>query len=98
MNAPPDQLAATVDVPLNMSRTAITLVPGVAGAPCVAYHEIIVCVTSCGWKLLVLSVHSALGFFASPTSARTGRVAPCIWSRASSAEGVPLHAAWMAAQ
>ena len=50
MKLPPDQVAATVEVPLNRSRTAMTLVPALPGLPWVAYQEIIVWVTSSGWK------------------------------------------------
>ena len=46
MKPPPDQVAATVEMSLNRSRTAMTLVPAVPGLPWVAYHEIMVWVTS----------------------------------------------------
>ena len=48
MKLPPDQLAAMVEVPVNRSSTAITLVPPAVGEPCVACQEIIVWVTSWG--------------------------------------------------
>lgn len=83
MNPPPDHVAATVDAPLKRSRTAIMLVPGVDGLPWLAYHEIIVWVTSSGWKFPPLMPHSVLGAFASETSARTGFGAPCSRSTAS---------------
>src|SRR5207245_2145592 len=50
MKPPPDQVAATVEMSLNRSRTAMTLVPAVPGLHWVAYHEIRVWVTSCGWR------------------------------------------------
>lgn len=78
MNPPPDQLAATVLVPVKRSRTATTLVPDALGLPWLAYHEIIVCVTSCGENVPPLMPQMVLGLFASVTSARIGFAAP--WS------------------
>ena len=42
MKLPPDHVATAVDVPMNGLRTAMMLVPGVVGVPCVAYHESVV--------------------------------------------------------
>lgn len=78
MKPPPDQLAATVLVPVKRSSTAMTLVPAVPGLPCVADHEIIVWVTSWGEKLPPLIPHRVRGALALVTSARTGLGAP--WS------------------
>src|SRR5260370_16505515 len=87
MKLPPDQVAATVDVPVKRSSTAITLVPGALGLPCVAYHEIIVCVTSSGWKAPPLIPHRVRGALALETSASTGLAVPWSWSTASCAAG-----------
>src|SRR5690349_12847762 len=76
MNPPPGHVAAMVDVPLNRSSTASTLVPELPGLPWVAYHEIIVWVTSCGWKLPPLMPQMVFGAFALVTSARTRLGAP----------------------
>ncbi len=46
MNEPPDQVAATVELPVNTSRAATTLSPAAPGLPSVADHEIVVWVTS----------------------------------------------------
>src|SRR5256886_5386173 len=97
MKPPPDQVAATVEVPEKRSSTAITLVPDVPGLPCVADHEIIVCVTSCGWKDPPLIPQSVRGALAFDTSARTGLAAPWSCSTASWAAGVLTQLACMAA-
>src|SRR6202171_1888085 len=97
MNPPPDHVATTEDVPVNRSRTATRLLPGVPSMPCVADHEIIVWVTSCGVAVPVI-VQIARGLRASVTSARTGVVEPCMTRRASCVAGVPGQVARMAAQ
>src|SRR5947209_18924159 len=97
MKPPPDQVAATVEVPEKSASTAITLVPDVPGLPCVADHEIIVCVTSCGWKDPPLIPQSVRGALALDTSARTGLAAPWSCSTASWAAGVLTQLACMAA-
>src|SRR5258706_1944644 len=68
---PPVQLAASALVPVNTSRVAITLGPGVPGPPWVADHEIICWLTSCGDQEPVI-VQSVRGWSGSVTSARTG--------------------------
>src|SRR6202165_2508617 len=97
MNPPPDHVATTDEVPVNRSRTATRLFPGVPGMPWVADQEIIVWVTSCGVAEPVI-VQIARGLRASITSARTGVVEPCMTSRASWVAGVPGQVACMAAQ
>jgi len=87
MKPPPDQLATTVLVPVNRSRTAMTLVPDALGLPWLAYQEIIVWVTSCGEKLPPLMPQIVFGVLASVTSARTGLGAPWSWMTASAATG-----------
>jgi len=69
----------------------------VPGLPCVADHEIIVCVTSCGWKDPPLIPQSVRGALAFDTSARTGLAAPWSCSTASWAAGVLTQLACMAA-
>jgi len=71
MKLPPDQLAATVEVPMNGLRTAIRLVPAAVGVPCVAYQDNVVCVASCGWNEPPLIPHKVRGLFALETSAST---------------------------
>src|SRR5256885_16945214 len=61
----------------------MTLVPGAPGLPCVAYHEIMVWVTSSGWKLPPLMPQSVWGAVAVETSASTGLGEPCRSSTAS---------------
>ena len=97
MKPPPDHVAATVEVPVKRSRTAITLVPGASTLPLVAYQEIMVWVTSSGWKLPPLIPQSVRGAFASETSARTGVVAPWSCSTASCAVAALTQLAWSAA-
>ena len=97
MKPPPDQVAATVDVPVNRSSTAITLVPGASTPPWVAYQEIMVWVTRTGWKVPPLIPQSVRGAFASETSARTGLAAPWSWSTASCAVGALTQLPWRAA-
>jgi hypothetical protein len=65
--------------------------------PCVADHEIIVWVTSCG-VAGPLIVQIAVGLRASVTSARTGVEEPCMTSRASWMPGFPGQVARRAAQ
>jgi hypothetical protein len=77
---------------------ASTLVPGLSGAPCVAYQEIIVWVTSCGWNEPPLIPHSVRGALGFDTSASTVLVAPCSRSKASWATGWAAQLAWRAAQ
>src|SRR5580704_3582945 len=96
MNAPPDQVAATVVFPVNRSRNPITLSPAVLGVPSVADHEMVVWVTSCGVHAPVI-VQIGFGFRASVTSARTVPGAPCITSSASWVAGAPVQPACMAA-
>ena len=73
MKAPPDQDVATVDVPVTRSRTAIKLVPGAPGEPCVADHEIIVWVTSCVARCQLPEIEQMVfGFLGSVTSATIG--------------------------
>src|SRR6202521_1623958 len=96
MNAPPDQLAATVVFPVNRSRNPITLSPAVLGVPSLADHEIVVWVTSCGVHGPVI-VQIGRGFRASVTSARTLVGEPCITSNASCVAGAPVQLACMAA-
>ena len=55
-------------------------------------------VTSSGWKLAPLTVQSVCGAFAFVTSASTGLLEACITTRASDADGVPVHVADSAAQ
>ena len=98
MKLPPDQVAATVLTPLKRSRTAITLVAGVFGVPCVAYHEIIRWVTSWGWNAPPLMPQMVRGLLALETSASTGCAAPCSLITASWAAGVPAQLARWAAQ
>src|ERR1700682_2379448 len=97
MKAPPVQLAATVEGPVNRSSTPMRLSPGVPGAPWVADHEIVVCVTSCGIPGPVI-VQIGRGFLASLTSARTVAGEPCMITRASCVAGAPVQVACMAAQ
>src|SRR5712691_3040265 len=87
MKLPPDQVAAMVDVPVKRSSTAITLVPLAVGDPWLAYHEIIVWVTSCGWNAPPLIPHSVRGALGVETSASTGLGAPWSISIASCAAG-----------
>src|SRR5216684_1825122 len=68
---PPVQLAASALVPVNISRVAITLDPGVPGLPWVADHEIICWLTSCGVQEPVI-VQIVRGCSGSMTSARAG--------------------------
>src|SRR6266516_1278444 len=77
---------------------AITLVPGLSGAPCVAYQEIIVWVTSCGWNEPPLIPHRVRGALGFETSASTVLVAPWSRSNASWATGWAAQVAWRAAQ
>ena len=98
MNPPPDHVAATVDVPLKRSSTAITLVPELPGLPCVANHEIIVCVTSWGEKDPPLMPQIVRGDLGLVTSASTGLGAPWSSRTASSATGLPPQLACRAAQ
>src|SRR5256885_15117380 len=65
----------------------MTLVPGAPGLPCVAYHEIMVWVTSSGWKLPPLMPQSVWGAVAVETSASTGLGEPCRSSTASCPAG-----------
>src|SRR2546421_10387801 len=83
MKPPPDQVAAIVEMSRNRSRTAMTLGPGAPGLPCVAYHEIMVWVTSSGWKLPPLMPQRVWGAVAVETSASTGLGEPCRSSTAS---------------
>jgi len=87
MKLPPDHVAAMVDVPVNRSSTAITLVPLAVGDPWLAYQEIIVSVTSCGWNAPPLIPHSVRGALGLETSASTGLGAPWSVSTASWAAG-----------
>ena len=96
MKPPPVQVAATVEVPVNRSRTPTTLTPGAPGDPCVADHEIEVCVTSCGDQEPVI-VQMGRGLRASVTSARIGVVEPCITNSASWVAGAPVQLACRAA-
>lgn len=96
MNPPPVQLAASALVPVNMSSVAITLGPGVPGAPCVADHEIICWLTSCGAQEPVI-VQMVRGCSGSVTSASTAWVDPCMVTNASWAVGAPEQLACMAA-
>src|SRR5258708_29002265 len=92
---PPVQLAASALVPVNMSRVAITLAPGVPGAPWVADHEIICWLTSCGVHEPVI-VQIVRGWRGSVTPPRTCFVDPCMVTSASCAadptEQLPLVA------
>src|SRR5690242_1086349 len=97
MKPPPDQVAATVEVPLKRSRTAMTLVPELPGLPWVADHEIIVWVASWGWNEPPLMPQMVCGAFGSATSASTGLAAPWSCSTASWAAGLPTQLAWRAA-
>ncbi len=97
MKLPPDQLAAAVDVPVKRSSTAMTLVPAVVGEPWVAYHEIIVWVTSSGWEERPLTPQSVAGALGLDTSASTGFGAPCSIRSASWAAGWPEQVACRAA-
>ncbi len=76
MKLPPDHVAAIVLTPLNMSSTAMTLVPEFVGVPWEAYHEIIRWVTSWAWNEPPLMPHSVRGLLAFVTSASTGLAAP----------------------
>src|SRR5437588_5695458 len=87
MKPPPDQVAAIVDTSPKRSRTAMTLVPGAPGLPCVAYQEIMVWVASSGWKLPPLMPQSVWGAVALETSARTGLGEPWRSTTASWAVG-----------
>src|SRR5712664_4474232 len=98
MKPPPDQVAATVEVPVKRSSTATTLVPALLGLPWVADHEIIVWVTSCGWNDPPLIPQSVRGTLALETSARTGLAAPWSSSTASCGAGVLTQLACRAAQ
>ena len=71
MNPPPVQPAASALVPVNRSRVAITLAPGVPGLPCVADHDTICWLTSCGVHEPVI-VQMVRGCTGSVTSASTG--------------------------
>jgi len=79
-----------------MSRVAITLGPGVPGAPWVADHEIICWLTSWGVHEPAI-VQIVRGWSGSVTSARTGWVDPCIVTSASCAAGPPEQLACMVA-
>ena len=87
-----------VEVPVKRSRTAMTLVPAAVGDPWLAYQEIIVWVTSWGWKAPPLMPHIVLGAFGFETSASTGFGAPWSISNASWAAGWPEQVACSAAQ
>ena len=76
----------------------MTLGPGRSGAPWVAYQEIIVWVTSWGWKEPPLRPQRVRGAFGSATSASTALVAPWSVTSASWAAGWPAQLAWRAAQ
>src|SRR5260370_41381501 len=68
---PPVQLAASALVPVNISRVAITLDPGVPGLPWVADHETICSLTSSGVQEPVIG-QIVLGCRGSVTCTRTG--------------------------
>src|SRR5438105_13069395 len=90
MKPPPDHLAATVEVPVNKSSTAMRLVPAVLGLPWVADQEIMVWVASCGWKLPALMPQSVCGGLAVETSASTGVHEPWRSITASCGGGWPV--------
>src|ERR1700682_4229971 len=97
MKAPPVQLAATVEGPVNRSSTPMTLSPGVPGLPWVADHEIVVCVTSCGIPAPVI-VQIGRGLRAALTSRKALAGGPWLTHRASLVAGAPLQVALIAAQ
>src|SRR5260370_12252730 len=98
MKPPPNQVAATVEVLVKRSSTAMTLVPAVPGLPWLAYHEIVVWGTSSGPKFPPLIPQRVRGVLALETSARTGVDEPWSWRTASWAAGVPTQLPCRAAQ
>src|SRR5712692_7279603 len=94
-NSPPCQVAISAVVPENRSRVTSALGPAEPGV-CVADHEIMRWVTSCGIQLPVI-VQIVCGWVASVTSASTLVDVPDITSTASCAAGEPVHDADIAA-